>query len=93
MKESTKKFVDNLDSVEKDALYRYLWEDYVKEDVESRLNENFDCDNLTEDQIDIITNRVIQEYVYDGNYDCNLTYWTNIDNLIKRAMESEEITT
>lgn len=26
-------------------------------------------------------------YVYDGEYDCNLPYWTNIENVIKQALE------
>lgn len=73
--------IDNLSAVEKDDVYRYLWSKHVKEDVES-LCEDMDI-VLTEDQTEII----VERYVYNGDYDCNLPYWTNIENLIRECKE------
>lgn len=30
---------------------------------------------------------VAERYVLDGDYDCNLDYWTNIDDLIDQILE------
>lgn len=59
-----------------DALYRRLWIDYVKQDIESHLNEDLGND-YTDDEIQVMA----EHYVYDGEYDSNMTYWDNIENL------------
>lgn len=74
--EVMKNFVDSLDWEARDAIYRHIWSKHVREDVENHL-ENMD-ETLTDDEI--IT--VAERYVYQGAYDCNLNYWTNIENLI-----------
>lgn len=68
--------VKKMSHYEKDVIYRYVWSEYVKDDIESQC-ESRDI-MLTEEAIDEIVNR----YVYEGDYDCNLSYWDNIDNLI-----------
>lgn len=82
-------FVDSLDSASRDALYRRLWIEYVTEDVAYHI-ETFD--DIPCNDYDTIVELVAHAYVYDGDYDCNLTYWENIDNLIKRfaAMVADE---
>lgn len=74
-------FVDSLDSLSRDALYRRLWIEYVTDDIASHI-ETFDY--ISCDDRETIIELVAQAYVYDGDYDCNLTYWENIDNLISR---------
>lgn len=74
-------FIDSLDPASRDALYRRLWIEYVTEDVACHI-ETFD--DIPCNDYDTIVELVAQAYVYDGDYDCNLTYWENIDNLIKR---------
>ena len=70
--------IEELSAAERDRLYRKLWYPYVVEDVEKRIDDlNI---KLTENQID----NIATAFVYDGEYDCNLTYWDNIDNLIDR---------
>lgn len=84
-----KSMIDKLEPKDKDALYRYLWEDYVKKDVIQRFEEEFSDENdddMTEEKVDDIADIVVEHYVYEGDYDCNLSYWTNIDNLINEAL-------
>lgn len=73
--------IDNCEPALRDQIYRHLWLNYVKEDIESHLDD-MDIE-LTEDQIEEAARR----YVYDGNYDCNLDYWTNIENNINEIQE------
>ena len=74
--EVMKNFVDSLDWEARDAIYRHIWSERVREDIENHL-ENMD-ETLTHDEL----RTVVERYVYQGAYDCNLNYWTNIENLI-----------
>lgn len=76
-----KDILNQLDWKEKDALYRELRCGYVREDVVDRLNER-ELD-FTESELETI----VRKYVYEGDYDCNLSYWTNIDNLIDEVID------
>ena len=71
-----KRTLEGLSEQERDELYRYLWGEHVREDVITHA-ESIGAE-LNDDQIDII----VERYVEDGDYDCNLDYWTNIENLI-----------
>lgn len=80
------KIYNSLSAVEKDALYRKLWMDYVKKDVHSLLEDDSLEDNKdvsVEDIADIVSER----YVHDGDYDCNLSYWDNLENLVSEVQE------
>lgn len=57
-------------------IYRTEWKKHVIYDVQSRAEDV--GVKLTEDIIDMIAER----YTCEGDYDCNLSYWDNIDNLI-----------
>ena len=37
--------------------------------------------NLTKEE-KAIAESAAERYVYDGDYDCNLPYWSNIENLL-----------
>ena len=76
-----------LDAMKKDALYRMLWSDHVHEDVSSVLEKK---ENITNEDKEAIIEAVVNAYVYDGKYDCDLSYWDNIDNLISRELEYAE---
>lgn len=80
MDEKLKAFIDNLLWSEKDAVYRYLWTTYVKDDVESYLEERGDI-KISPEAIDY----AVELYVYDGEYDCNLDYWANIERVVELA--------
>lgn len=77
--ESTKKLLDTLSYIEKDDLYRALWFNHVVEDIESYREEH--DEPITDNEISIAAER----YVYDGDYDCTLDYWTNIENIITKV--------
>lgn len=70
-------------NVEKDIAYRQLWLPHVTEDVRAHMTDYLDKDQyLSDDNIEKIANR----YVYEGRYDCNLSYWQNIENLIDEEL-------
>ena len=81
---SAEKVYDRLNDRNKDALYRMLWSDYVKMDVLAR------CEERNIDLEDEDVNRITNMYVGYGEYDCNLSYWDNIDNLIDQVCMEEE---
>ncbi len=81
MDQKLKDLVASLTDAEKDALYRYLWADYIREDVAGYCEENDIC--YDDDLIDA----VVELYVYQGEYDCELSYWNNIDMLIRKVKE------
>lgn len=78
----TEDIINKLTESEKDYLYRKLWMSYVIADIESYA-ENELCMDLTEKAIKLAA----KLYVYGGKYDCNLSYWQNIENVIRIASE------
>ena len=62
----------NVDSTTFDTLYRLFWESYVRDDFEL-------LGDFAEDELDSF----VHDYVYNGNYDCNLSYWDNLENIIR----------
>lgn len=66
--------INKLNPTIKDLIYRHLWEDYVTEDVKS-VNPNLPPD---------VEHNVINDIVYEGKLDSNISYWDNIDNLINK---------
>ena len=71
-------FMNKADEETKNTLYCILKSQYVKKDVISHL-KNTDY-IIMEEEID----KVVHAYVYDGKYDCNLSYWDNLDALIRK---------
>lgn len=68
--------INSLNDYEKDMLYRILWLEYVKQDIDQFAEDN-DID-IEEGDVDVAAER----YVFEGEYDCNLSYWVNINNLL-----------
>lgn len=83
--EKLQKKVDSLSEKERDDIYRYLWAEHVKADIEEYAEDN-DI-TLDEEDVEAIANR----YVYDGKYDCNLDYWTNIGKLIEQCQRDNNL--
>lgn len=77
--------VQNLSAKEKDDLYRYFWAEHVQEDVES-FCESEDI-VLSKDGIDF----VVEQYVYEGRYDCNRSYWDNLRELIEETERTNKV--
>jgi len=61
----------------KDEIYRSELKQHTAEDVRARIEDT--SVKLDECQIENVAHR----YAYEGDYDCNLSYWDNIDNLIE----------
>lgn len=81
--EKVQELLKNLTSREKDELYKALEFEYVREDVECQLEQNINIpDNLSDDAYNDIVDDITKKYVYDRDYDCDLSYWENIDNFI-----------
>ena len=78
--EKAKQFIDSCHFYVKDQIYRHLWKQHVAEDVASHMKDM--GVELTEDEIDFVAYR----YVYEGEYDCNISYWENIENNINEAL-------
>lgn len=76
--------IDNMPPHEQDQIFRYLWSHHVKEDVIS-YSEGLGLE-LSEEDITCIVNA----YVYEGEYDCNDSYWSNIENLIRNYTNAFE---
>ena len=66
-----------------EAIYRKVWKKHVIEDVNSYLDGI--GITLTDEDVD----KVAQMYVYEGDYDCNLSYWQNLENLIREVYNDE----
>jgi len=78
--------IENLSPQDKDDIYRYLWYQHVEEDVYGAASQLMD----PEDNLDIIE-LAATRYVYELDYDCNLSYWDNIDNLIREESNRKTI--
>lgn len=76
--------IDTWSEQAKDEAYRYLWLSYVKADVISHVKDELEDITLTDDEVEYIARR----HVYEGDYDCNLSYWQNIDNLIDETIRA-----
>lgn len=63
-----------------DDVYRYVWQQYTKTDV-LRYAKDMGVE-ISDDQADIVADR----YTYEGKYDCNLSYWDNLKNLINEEI-------
>ena len=62
-------------------LYYAIKKKRVKEDVLTRFRDN-DHGVWKLKVRELIADSVAERYVYEGDYECNLSYWDNLDNLI-----------
>lgn len=74
--------VENMNYYERAAVYSVIRKMYVLEDVKSLLDCRDLDESLSDDEYNELADTVAERYVYDGKYDCNLSYWTNLDTLI-----------
>lgn len=64
----------------RDKIYREVWKEHVIEDIHEFLEDNHM--KLDDERI----NKAATLYTMHGQYDCNLSYWSNIENVIKSVM-------
>lgn len=61
----------------RDNIYRDVWKEHVIEDIFAY--EEDEGIKLSEDDIEFVADK----FVYEGDYDCNLSYWDNIDGIVR----------
>ncbi len=71
-------FLDKLPSDIKDSFYRKIWAEHVYEDIRSM-------------DIEVTKKRAekVSEAYVNGRYDCNLSYWDNLNNLLEEIPEKQ----
>lgn len=72
----------NVFAQKEDEIYRQVKCRYVANDAADRMKERGIVDPNGS-----IKYAVAERYVLDGDYDCNLDYWANIDDLIDQILE------
>ena len=70
---------------QKEGIFRMVWADYIKEDVEGILMGDIKH-KIPEDEAeyDALVEEIVNDYVYNGNYENERPYWDNIDALIEK---------
>ena len=69
--------INELSAIEKDKIYRMVWAEHVTDDILSHA-EDMGVE-ISKEDAEILA----ESYVCDGEYDCNLSYWDNIENLME----------
>ncbi len=82
-------FLASLTADEQDKVYRYLWKERVVEDARSVIEEYIFYSLLSKEDVERIADEAADRYVYNGDYDCNLSYWDNISNLVRDAISDK----
>lgn len=88
IQEKAKKLLQNVSPEMKDALYRSVWHEHVQDDVRGHMEgTGYDLSDydLSEDEITLIADR----YVYEGEYDCNCSYWDNLEALMDDVVKKQ----
>ena len=84
--DEVKIYLDSLDAETRDAAYRYLQSDYVRADVRNLIDVYIESDDINEADAKLIEDDVVERYVYNCEYDCNVSYNDTLDTLVNEAM-------
>ena len=71
----------------KEDLYYLGRYEHTKEDVFTQFEQDERTEGLSEEELNSLAGQCAYRYTYEGDYDCNLNYWTNIQNLIDEELE------
>ncbi len=90
-----RELMNRLTPEEQDGIYRAVWKEHVAEDVLARIHDAYSDKLLPQDgqepildeELDSLCGWCAGLYVYEGQYDCTLSYWDNIDALIDNAID------
>lgn len=63
----------------RDAIYRAVWYEHVKEDIVGMLEDREDRAD------DDVIEQAAYLYVYEGDYDCNESYWSQLEAVLDKA--------
>lgn len=85
--------IDRLTPSEREQVYREVLAEHTAEDAAARIeSENLDITScrisqMSDEEKQEMANYVGYRWAFEGEYDCNLDYWSNIDNLIQSYLE------
>ncbi|MBO7451203.1 MAG: hypothetical protein J6U54_12645 [Clostridiales bacterium] len=77
--EKTKECIAKMTPLEKDQMYRALWFEAVVEDMNAVKGD----EELTNELTDIDISKAAERFVYDCDYDCELSYYSQIQFLLE----------
>lgn len=83
MNQKLKDIISSLDADEKEALFRHLLKEHIKEDIVDR------CEACNVDYDDDFIEKATSLYVDDGEYDYNASHWENIHGVMEAALEGK----
>ncbi len=86
--EQAKFILDGLDPEIGDAIYDLVHMKYLKADALQKMSEESYYKNFSNRTKQILADRVAKRYAIDGDYDCDMSYWDNIYNLLREETES-----
>lgn len=86
--EQAKLILDGLAPEIGDALYDLVHMKYIKADALQKMSEESYYKDFSIRTKQILADRVAERYVLDGDYDCDMSYWDNIYNLLHEETES-----
>ena len=81
-RENARKIIEGLDDTTRFWVMRLISRDYVLEDVVSLMEDT----DLEPDAKEEIAEKVAERFAVDRDYDCNLSYWDNINAMIREEM-------
>lgn len=85
---SAKRIVNCLSDSKKDEVYRLLLAEHIREDVRPLIGQIKECQSLTDEEKDNFIDNIAHSYAYENKYDCNQSYWCNIQALINNAVDN-----
>lgn len=85
---SATELFNQMTDTQKDEVYRKVWAEHVVEDITSRIEDYYAVEDydLTDAELEDKTKEAARLYVYESKYDCNRSYWDNLDTLIRRIV-------
>ena len=86
--EQAKVILDGLEPEIGDAIYDLVHMKYLKADALQRMSEESYYKDFSDETKQMLADRVAERYAIDGDYDCDMSYWDNIYNLLHEETES-----
>lgn len=84
-KMKNKKLFKKMSREQRKYVYDKMRYEHVREDVIERAKDQNVKLTLS------AVNKIAYEYVYEGEYECNMSYWDNIDVLMANYNKSVEV--
>lgn len=86
--EQAKLILDGLEPEIGDAIYDLVHMKYIKADALQKMSEESYYKDFSDETKQMLADRVAERYAIDGDYDCDMSYWDNIYNLLHEETEA-----